>query len=225
LIPAHQPTNLSPAMRTITIIAILAQPLAALPINLLTNGSFEAPLLTTTIGITGPFTLPGWTGLAPSNGGNAGLVVGIDNGLSPADGRQHFTLNGGNPSDAGYLEQTIATTAGAAYELTLAVGRAGGGQSLSLSALLLDGALPITSQTLLPPPNIGYLTHTLSFTASGPLTTLRLADNSGVNSISDLYVDAVSITQSATIPDRPAPLIELGAILLILHFATRRRTC
>lgn len=114
-------------MRYITLIILLAPPMAALPII---NGSFELPTLTTTQNISGPFTLTGWTGLAPSNGGNAGLVVGPSNGLTPAAGVHHFTFNGGNPSDRGWLEQTIITTPGAAYDLTFAVGRAGGGQTV-----------------------------------------------------------------------------------------------
>lgn len=114
-------------MRYLILIATLAQPVAALTI---VNGSFELPGIATTQNISGSFTLDGWTGLAPSNGGNAGLVVGPSNGLTPAAGVHHFTFNGGNPSDRGWLEQTIITTPGAAYDLTFAVGRAGGGQTV-----------------------------------------------------------------------------------------------
>jgi len=194
-------------MRTTIIIALaLAQPLAALP--LLVNGSFEAPALTYTQSLTGPFTFPGWSGLAPSNGGNAGLVLGPDNGLTPADGAQHFTFDGGNPSDQGYLEQTIATTPGASYALTFALGRAGYRQDLSLTLL---------GQTFLPPPETGYQFHTLAFTAAGPSTTLRFADTSGPNSISDLYLDAISVTEAPPVPDSgpSSALLILAGVLLL----------
>lgn len=203
-------------MRYLILIATLAQPVAALTI---VNGSFELPGIATTQNISGSFTLDGWTGLAPSNGGNAGLVLGPNNGLDPAEGVHHFTFNGGNPSDRGWLEQTIPTTPGAAYDLTFAVGRAGGGQDLSLTIL---------GQTFLPPPSTGYLFHTLAFTAAGADTTLRFTDTSGPNSISDLYLDAINviqttpITPTATVPDvsstRCALLMSLGALLLFSRY-------
>jgi hypothetical protein len=194
-------------MRYLTLILILAQPLAALPLD----GSFETPALTYTQNLSGPFTLGNWTGHGPSLGGNAGHVLGPNNGLTPAHGTQHFTFNGGNPSDHGWLEQTIATTPGATYDLTFALGRAGGGQELSLSLL---------GQTFLPPPSTGYRYHTLAFTAPGPITTLRFTDTSGPNSISDLYLDAISLSQNAgtAVPDGTPTgttlLITLGALLL-----------
>lgn len=196
----------------LTLIALSAIAPRLQAVNL-SNGSFETPALTTTQNISGLFSLPGWTGLASSDGGNAGLVVGANNNLAPADGTQHFTFNGGNPSDRGYLEQTISTTPGATYTLTFALGRAGGGQELSLSIL---------DRTFLPPPAPGYLTHTLNFTALGTLTTLRFTDTSGPNSISDLYLDAISATQTSPVPDPTTNadlLFTLGALLL----ATRRR--
>ena len=205
-------------MRYIIIALALAQPLAALP---LLNGSFELPALTNTQNLAGPFTIPGWTGLAPSNGGNAGLVVGTDNGLSPADGAQHFTFNGGNPSDQGYLEQTIPTTPGAHYALTYALGRAGGGQELSLRAAVFNAEVPLANYEDQPPAERTYGYHTHEFTALGALTTLRFSDTSGPNSISDLYIDAISITQTAAaaapVPDTgpgAASLIALGLLIL-----------
>jgi hypothetical protein len=188
------------------ILTLLLVPLrgTALPI---TNGSFELPTLTTTQNLAGPFTLTGWTGQGPSNGGNAGLVVGPDNGLAPAYGLQHFNFNGGNPSDQGYLEQTLPTTPGAQYSLSFALGRAGGGQLLSLT--LFD-------QTYLPPATTGYQYHTHPFTATDPFTTLRFTDTSGPNSISDLYLDAITLTTASPVPDTTGPEIILLAGILLL---------
>jgi hypothetical protein len=208
-------------MRILIIALVLAQPLAALPI---VNGSFELPTLTTTQNISGAFTLTGWTGLAPSNGGNAGLVIGPDNGLTPAHGTQHFNLNGGNPSDRGWLEQTITTTPGALYDITFALGRAGGGQELSLTIFLNPEPVEGFGQTFLPPPATGYRFYTLAFTAPSAATTLRFTDTSGPNSISDLYLDAISVSQStpAAVPEgtstRSALLISLGALLLASRY-------
>ena len=82
-------------MRYLLLTLILAQPAAALQI---VNGSFESPALTATQNLAGPFSFTGWIGQGPSDGGNAGLVLGPDNGLSPADGTQHFNFNGGKLS-------------------------------------------------------------------------------------------------------------------------------
>jgi hypothetical protein len=180
----------------------------------LLNGSFELPALTTTQNISGAFTMPGWTGIASSNGGNAGLVLGPDNGLSPAEGTQHFTFNGGNPSDHGYLDQTLPTTPGTAYLLTFALGRAGGGQSLSLTLL---------GNTYQPPPSPGYHYHTHAFTATSPTTLLRFTDTSGPNSISDLYLDAITLTQASPVPDTTAPVLEILLTLALLLSAWRQR--
>lgn len=204
------PPSLRPLLPSVLLL-LLTQPLAALPI--LINGSFEEPTLTTTQNLAGPFTFTGWTGQGPQNGGNAGLVLGPDNGLTPAEGTQHFNFNGGNPSDQGYLEQTLTTTPGAQYSLSFALGRAGGSQDLSLTIL---------NQTFLPPPTTSYLYHSLPFTATDALTTLRFLDTSGPNSISDLYLDAISITQTgAPVPDTgPSSAILLAIILLL---ACRKR--
>ena len=213
-------------MRTLFLILLLARPLAALPLDLVVNGSFELPGLASTQNLSGPVNLPGWTGWAPGDGGNAGLVVGTDNALAPADGRQHFTFNGGNPSDRGWLEQTLPTDAGAEYDLVFALGRAGGGQPLSLFLTVASGPSLLLSQSFLPPDAVGYATHAVHFTASTAATTLRFADTSGANSISDLYLDAVRVTPTpapaAAVPDAPSPcdvLLALGALLL----ATRVR--
>jgi hypothetical protein len=203
------------------LILILLVPLRGIALPLLTNGSFESPALTSTLNLSGPFTLPGWTGQGPSNGGNAGLVVGPNNGLTPADSQQHFTFNGGNPSDQGYLEQTLPTTAGAAYEVTFALGRAGGGQSLSLMLTLFDVASPITAQSFHPPPTTGYQYHTLAFTAPSTTTTLLFTDTSGPNSISDLYIDNIAVAPAGSVgvPDHGPSLLLLSALCaLVLKF-------
>jgi hypothetical protein len=210
-------------MRNLILILLLV-PLRGTALQIV-NGGFELPTLTTTQNISGPFTIPGWSGIAPSNGGNAGLVVGPNNGLTPAEGLQHFTFNGGNPSDQGYLEQTLATTAGTAYELAFALGRAGGGQSLSVTTLLLDGANPITTQSFLPPATSGYQYHTLAFTAPSAATTLRFLDTSGPNSISDLYLDAITVTPTAApVPDTPSVLGQFLLILALLLITRPRRS-
>jgi hypothetical protein len=191
----------------------------ALRAQLITNGGFEAPFLTSTQNISGAFTLAGWTGVASSSGGNAGLVVGTDNNLSPASGRQHYTFNGGNPSDQGYIQQTITTTPGQEYSLTFAIGRAGAGQNLSLTAAALADTTTLALGNYQPPAGNNYATATLSFVASTHATTIRFTDTSGGNSISDLYIDDVAVS---AIPE-PATTALLMATLALLYAHRRRK--
>jgi hypothetical protein len=207
-------------MRYLIPLVLLAQPAAALPI--LVNGSFD-DLIAPTQNISGPFTIAGWTGQASSQGGNAGLVHGPDNGLTPYEGPQHYTFNGGNPSDQGWIQQTLPTTPGAQYLLTFALGRAGGLQDLSLRVTAGSSEWSAT-----PPWSRSYQTYEHTFTAADASTTLRFTDTSGPNSISDIYLDAVSITEAPNPSARPAPtthpvpetgatiLLTLGALLLLL---------
>lgn len=46
--------------------------------QVIVNGNFEAPVLASTMNVSGAFSFSGWSGVASSNGGNAGLVVGVD---------------------------------------------------------------------------------------------------------------------------------------------------
>jgi hypothetical protein len=157
------------------------------------NGSFEAPASGATQNLAGAFSLGAWSGVGPSNGGNAGLVVGTDNGLAPFAGSQHFTFNGGNPSDRGWIEQSFSTVSGASYLVEFAIGRAGSGQALSLTAAV-TGAGVLASGSFSPGASVGYSVASFSFVADGASAVLRFTDTSGGNSISDLYLDGVAVS-------------------------------
>lgn len=182
--------------------------------QVLVNGSFEGPSAAHTLNLAGAFVLPGWSGLGPVMGGNAGLVVGVDSGLAPAEGRQHFTFNGGNPGDRGWIEQAFSTVPGAAYVLTFAVGRSGGGQELALGVEVGGWAGVFT-----PPSSRGYATASLGFVAAGSVSTLRFSDLSGGNSISDMYLDNVAVS---AVPEPGAWAAIIGAVALAAAVWRRR---
>lgn len=200
-----------PSFQAALCVAFFLAAHAAARAQIIVNGSFESPAHTFTQNISGTFSFTGWSGTASSNGGNAGLVVGTDNGLAPAHGNQHYTFNGGNPSDQGYIEQTFSTTTGASYQLSFQIGRAGGGQDLRLTATLLNGATTLAFGEYTPGGSGTYTTQTLNFTATGTSTTLRFTDISGGNSISDLYIDNVAVTASA-IPEPSTYALILGML-------------
>lgn len=189
--------------------------------QILVNGSFESPSLTFTQDFGGAFSFSGWSGVAPTNGGSAGIVVGAASGLTPAAGGQHFNLNGGNPSDRGYLEQSFATIPGASYQVDFSVGRAGGGQALSVDAVVSYLSVPLAAGSFSPPASVGYAPRSLAFTAGGGSATLRFTDASGGNSISDLYLDGVSVSLVA-VPEPAAWAAGAGAVALGVAWRRRR---
>jgi hypothetical protein len=161
--------------------------------QLIANGSFESPTSGATQNLAGAFSLGAWSGFGPSSGGNAGLVVGTDNGLAPFSGSQHLTLNGGNPSDRGWVEQSFSTVSGSSYLVEFAIGRAGGGQALSLTAAVTGSAV-LASGSFSPGASVGYTVASFWFVADSSSAVLRFTDTSGGNSISDLYLDAVAVS-------------------------------
>lgn len=161
-----------------------------------------------------------WSGFGPSNGGNAGLVVGVDNGLGPASGSQHFTFNGGNPIDQGWIEQTFSTVPGTAYVVEFAIGRSGGGQALSLLASV-SGLGSLASASFSPAASAGYSVASFAFVADHSSVVLRFADTSGGNSVSDLYLDSVSVM--AAVPEPAVSAVVLGVAAAGLVGWRRRR--
>jgi hypothetical protein len=188
--------------------------------QILINGSFESPIFGSTQNLAGAFSLGAWSGFGPSNGGNAGLVVGVDNGLGPASGSQHFTFNGGNPSDQGWIEQTFSTVPGTAYVVEFAIGRSGGGQALSLLASV-SGLGSLASASFSPAASAGYSLASFAFVADHSSVVLRFADTSGGNSVSDLYLDSVSVM--AAVPEPAVSAVVLGVAAAGLVGWRRRR--
>lgn len=189
--------------------------------QVLVNGGFESPVLASTMNVSGSFSFSGWSGVASSNGGNAGLVVGVDNGLAPASGVQHYNFNGGNPSDQGWIQQELTTVIGQQYSVSFSVGRAGGGQALSLSASV--GGVAVGD--FLPPAGVGYLAYSFTFVASSSSSLLRFTDTSGGNSISDLYLDNVSVSAvGSAIPEPSTYAAIVGACALVVAAVRRRRS-
>lgn len=195
--------------------------------TVLADGSFETPALSSTRNIVGSFTIGAWSGFAKGGGGNAGLVVGVDGGLLPEEGSQHFTFNGGNASSGTYLQQVFQTIPGATYTLTYWLGRSGAsGSTLQLQTEIFDvasGAGTLLLSFASPPDSVGYVGITMSVVAASETTGIRFTDWSSANLNSDLYIDNVSMTTTSAIPE-PSTTAIVGAAAALAWAHHRRRS-
>jgi hypothetical protein len=191
--------------------------------NLITNGSFELPVIAPpSYTFIGYCSFTGWNGYSPATtGANAcGLSRGMQYGWPDYDGEQVFSQDGGDAPPGAWIEQTFATIPGQLYEIDFMCGRSGfSTQAPSLNAQVFDsGNQQLASLTAVPPSTAGWLAKTFNFLADLQFSRLCFTDTSGSNPGNDLHIDAVSAT---AIPG-PASLALFGAGALALWLRRRK---
>jgi hypothetical protein len=193
--------------------------------QIILNGSFEQPALSSTVNYTSTFSFTGWSGASTGDGGTAGVVLGTNFGLTPEDGNQAFSFNGNNPPDGTFIEQTFSTTIGQSYAVDFWLGRNGdpafdvGPETLEVQASVLNASnTTISSITAEPPSTDTWSMSTFAFTANSSTSTLLFTDISGSNPNSDLFLDNVSVS---AVPE-PSTYAALTG-LIVLGFAAYRR--
>ena len=150
--------------------AVVPLALADLPSGtLLQNGSFEQPA----IGGPSQFgTIPGWSPTAQCSGGGD---IEIDNGEfgAAADGNRSVELSS---TCVNGISQTVATTPGASYALTLAFGARPGTTAQQNQMSVSFGGQVLDNLILAPDgsPNINWTLHEYNVTASGTSAQLVL---------------------------------------------------
>ncbi len=142
-----------------------------------TNGSFE--LLgglndNSTIEITSPGFLPGWT---VGGIGVTGYIRGIVAGgfdISPFEGSYKLSFNGGNTLAGTWISQTFDTVVGESYELSFYVGRIGGAGDIGLRVSVTNqSGDTLVVQDACPPSTKGWgPLQRLFFTATSLNTTV-----------------------------------------------------
>ncbi len=206
--------------RFLTITALVASSFfarSASAQNLLSNGSFENPALSSTTQFTTILaggTIGAWTV-------GAGGVDLIRTYWTPYSGSQSIDLNGNSP---GSISQTIATTAGGRYTLTFAL--AGNPDNASNKVLnILFGSQNLGNATFIynasqNTTNMGWTLVTFAnLIATGSSTTLTL---SGVNAGAwGAAIDDVVLTQNV-LPE-PSTVVLLLTGLLGTMVIIRRR--
>ncbi|MEU1806324.1 choice-of-anchor C family protein [Streptomyces sp. NPDC019937] len=159
------------------------------------DGSFETPRVAAstfvnvgTGGSIGPWKV---------TGGNVDLIgAGF---WQAAEGDQSVDLNGG---DAGTVSQTFTTVPGKRYTVTYSLaGNPAGGPAVRTGKVLVDGqnfqdfTFDVTGKTAT---NMGYVTHEVSFVATGATTTLAFA--STVSGAYGPVIDDVSVRHCEPCP-------------------------
>ena len=212
--------------KLITGAALIFAGLAAVPASavLVVNGDFEAPGGTVRSFLT-PTSLPGWT----YNDHGTGADIYEDDtqdGLTAADGN-HYVSFGHSGSYGGELSQTIATTAGHSYRLSLWTAEQQGDDPAQLFQVLLTTSLG-NSYTFY----INNLTSTFTqtvqdFFPNGVSTTISITDATpaGGGAGSNLALDAVSVvdTTPGAVPEPASWALLLAGFGLTGALARRRR--
>lgn len=215
------------------VVAALLSVTAPVNANLISNGSFELPIVP-----VGSFTdfIPGtmfgaWRTVGT---GNVAIVNTTFNqfGISFAaqEGNQWLDLTGNGSNGANGVEQTIATSPGSTYAITYYIGNAIGGifgnsSGLSIS---LNGVVGLTGRvTSSVPSNIlNWSRFEQRFIASNASTTLRFINTDGPSDNSN-GLDNISIVEVAGPPTSvvpvPAALPLLATGLAVLGLLGRRR--
>jgi hypothetical protein len=194
-------------------------PASASAAQLIQNGGFELPLVPgSCCTTTPPDPLPGWTVTA----GDVNVVIGTfgsTNGNLAFEGSQYLDLVGEAPNGA--LQQTFSTLVGRTYSVSFAYSHNlfGGAPSASgvFAVDVLGGTLTHTGGTT---NNLGWITYTGTFVASGTSATIAFSGSQATDN-AGLFLDAVSVTGAVPEPATWAMLI-LG--MGLVGGAMRRQT-
>ena len=203
--------------------------------TLLTNGSFETPVVPVgsfTLFPVGSSGITGWTVVGPA-GASLAIVSGTfsQNGVAftAQDGAQWVDLTGFNSNSTAGVSQTVATIIGDRYQVSYFVGNTTGGGifgSTSTVNVSVNGVQTFsdTNSTVSPTAqNWQQFTHT--FVATGASTTLAFSNGDPVTDNDNGLENIVLLDLGPAVGAVPEP--DTYAMLLgglgLLGFMARRR--
>lgn len=205
---------------------------AASAANLVANGSFEAPDIvggSYALYAGGSNAITGWTVVAAATD-SVQLTPDTYLGLLADDGRQWVDLTGIYGYDKGLRSDAFATTAGATYRLSFAVGNyiPFGPSTVGLS--IAGGAEQwFTNRSLDANPKspMNWATFSVDWVAAASSATLTFVGraNGALSNDGGIGLDNVVVEQiSAPVPEPGSwALLLAGAAALALHARRRRR--
>jgi len=214
-------------MRRVFPLAIATLLLAAAPAhaNLIVNGSFETPAVA--VGSFTSFTAAsatpptGWSIVGP---GAVSIVSGTftQGGFSfpDQDGVQWLDLTGLSSNTATGVQQTIATTPGATYDLSFWVGNVANFPSPTTTStvnVLVNGALALAATNSTGGTTLTWEEFDVSFVAASSTTILTFLNGDPANDDSN-GLDNIVVTLAQE--DDPTPGVPEPATLLLLGVGT-----
>jgi hypothetical protein len=180
--------------------------------NLLTNGSFETPLVPvggfTNFG-SGSTSITGWTVVGPEVSIVNGSFVSECCKFPAGDGSQWLDLTGDVANQVEGVEQSVATVAGKTYDLSFLVGNVFDPRGIygttSTVSVLIDGTTlgTFTNSCTSCTSTLTWEKFNTSFMASGSTTTVEFLNQDPATDNSN-GLDDVSLT-GATGPSVPEP--------------------
>lgn len=194
---------------------LLAAPASA---NLLTNGSFETPAVSTlstnvAYYAHGNTSITGWT--VDMRPGATSPWVSLNNnfgfpGLSASDGIQYLDLTGVTGRGAGLLSNAVATSAALNYTLSFDVGAVfyNGSFGQAILDVLINGALA-GSYTVQPPGSNSINWQRFSYNFAGTGAPVRIGLYASFDAASSQFgvgLDNVTLASVAPPPPPPPPV-------------------
>lgn len=185
--------------------------------NLLTNGSFESPVVPDgsfqnfNSGSTG---IPGWTVTGPAGKGVSVVSGDYTNGsfsFPAEDGSQWLDLTGDASNDAEGVSQSVSTVAGQTYTLSFWVGNLSGGiWGIASSVGLSINGTPVENFTNSTPGSTQtWQQFFYSFIATSDTTTIEF-DNLDPTNDNTNGLDNVDLEEGGTAAPAPTNLITNG---------------
>ena len=219
-------------MRHYLLIGMLTCLVSAEATTLITNGSFESPLVPVgsfTNFASGSTGITGWTVVGPEASVVSGAFISECCTFPAEDGNQWLDLTGDVSNTVEGVQQTVATTTGTQYTLSFWVGNIFDPGGIYGTTSTVDVRLGGLGGTLLGAFTNSSTTRgtqvweqfTTSFTATGSSTTLDFL-NADPGSDNSNGLDNVVLTVGATGIPEPGTLSLLGLGIIGLGLVRRR---